>query len=112
LTYRFLHGTVYSGRKERFKIHDANHSELRQKALISLLAQFRSAVKRGCDYKLARVLEEDFLAGDTPRVRTSTITRLAKWCKTDGIYADGMNIARKISLLLFGQILDRDVLGV
>jgi hypothetical protein len=83
-----------------------------KRKLISLLAQFRSVVYRECDIRLAEVLEEDLLARDTPRLRASTITRLAKWCKTDGIYADGMVVAKKISLLVFGKILDRNALGV
>ena len=29
--------------------------------------------------------------------------QLAKWCKTDGIYSEGMQVARHISRLLFGD---------
>jgi hypothetical protein len=79
--------------------------------LASLLKEFRSAVKRGCDDRLAEMLEEDLLSRERPRIRTSTITRLAKWCKTDGIYADGMEVAKEISMLIFGQVLDRNRLG-
>jgi hypothetical protein len=41
-----------------------------------------------------------------------TYRQLARWCKTSGIYADGMEVARRISDLLFGTVLDRDAIGV
>jgi hypothetical protein len=47
-----------------------------------------------------------------PVLTTSTLKELAKWCKTDGQYAEGGDIARKISLLLFGRLVDRDALRV
>jgi hypothetical protein len=39
--------------------------------------------------------------------------QLAKWCKTDNpLYWDGMDVAQKISQVLFGTVLDRTQLGV
>ena len=39
--------------------------------------------------------------------------QLAKWCKTENpLYWDGMEVARKISQLLFGCVLDRPQLRV
>src|SRR5260370_20053336 len=81
-------------------------------ALICLIGQFRSAIKRTRDKRLAEVLEEDLLSSDSPLLRHSTIIRLAKWCKTGGIYADGMIVAKEINLLLFGTVLDRNLFGV
>jgi hypothetical protein len=80
--------------------------------LIGLIGQFRSVIKRERDKRLAEALEEDLLSSDSPQMRHSTCARLAKWCKTGGIYADGMLIAKQISLLLFGYVLDRDLFGV
>ena len=77
-----------------------------------LISRFRSAVKRGCDDQLACELDEDLLASDTPELRTITVRRLAEWCDTNGIYADGMEVAKDVSLLLFGQVLNRRRLGV
>jgi hypothetical protein len=56
--------------------------------LASLLGRFRAMVVRGCDDRLAEVLDEDLLSNERPRLRTGTIRRLAKWCKTDGIYPE------------------------
>jgi hypothetical protein len=87
-------------------------SDFDRQNLALLTARFRSVVKREVDSQLAAELEHDLLASVEPELRTGTIRRLAKWCQTDGIYADGMEVAKEISLLLFGQVLDRSRLGV
>jgi hypothetical protein len=79
--------------------------------LAVLLMGFRRVVVREQDKSLANRLEEELLGGDFPAIQTKTFLRLAKWCKTEGIYQDGMGVAREISLLLFGRILDREQLG-
>ena len=64
---------------------------------------------------MARNLRRDFVEGiPSPHQKHTvrTIQQLAKWCKTDGIYYEGMQVARKISRLLFGEVLDRGVRGV
>ena len=62
-----------------------------------LLVQFSSAVKRVRDKRLADDLREELLSCvKPPGLRPGTILRLAKWCKTDGIYADAMIIAKEI----------------
>lgn len=82
-------------------------------ALRRLLTQFSSAVKRRVDNRLVEDLLHDLLSDNRPpRLRRSTVLRLAKWCKTNGIYADAMISAREISRLLLGEVLDRDLLGV
>ena len=77
-----------------------------------LLGRFRAAIKRQRDHRLADDLRNDLLSTRTPKLRASTIRRLASWCKTSGIYADGMEVAKEVSLLLFGQVLDRTRLGI
>jgi len=57
-------------------------------------------------------LRAQLVAAKPPALNSSTLKELAKWCKTDGQYAEGGEIARKISLLLFGRVIDRDALGV
>lgn len=85
-----------------------NRDELRE-----LLNAFRGAVNREQDKGLANHLEEQILHRTPPAIDRITFYRLAKWCNTNGhIYWDGMEIARKISLLLFGAIVDRQQLGV
>ena len=82
-------------------------------ALRRLFTQFSSAIKRRIDIRLVDDLRYDLLSDNRPpRLRRSTVLRLAKWCKTDGIYADAMIAAREISRLLFGEVLNRDLLGV
>jgi hypothetical protein len=79
--------------------------------LSTLLGDFRAAVKRRRDTSLADRLEEELL-NRSPLIHLDTLRRLAKWCRTAGIYRSGMEIAREISLLIFGFILDRTQLGV
>jgi len=57
-------------------------------------------------------LKSELIDTNPPVLKPSTLKELARWCKTDGQYAEGGDIARKISLLLFGRVIDRDVLGV
>jgi len=81
--------------------------------LRTLLSRFHSAVCRNKDKSLAVRLEKELLSGQPPSIERETFHRLAKGCSTDGNpYQHGMEIARRISLLLFGQILDRRMLGV
>jgi len=75
--------------------------------LRKLIADFRSDVKRSVDDKLADELEDQLLNTDTPHLKAETKQRLARWCKTGGIYSDGMEVAWKISRLLFGKIIER-----
>jgi hypothetical protein len=78
-----------------------------------LLHEFRASARRAQDKSLATWLEEEVLNNDNPFVRRRTLLRLAKWCKTNGYpYQDGMLVARKISLLLFGRVLKREDFGV
>jgi len=84
-----------------------------REALRRLLERFLSLTKRRKDRRLYDDLSEDLLSdGHLPRPQRRTVLRLAKWCKTDGIYADAMIVAREISHLLFGEVLNRDLLGV
>ncbi len=81
--------------------------------LKSLLENFKAVVKRPQDKSLAIKLEEELLETVPPTMAYQTLGQLAKWCHTHGhIYWDGMEVARKISILLFGQVVDRKKLGV
>ncbi len=81
--------------------------------LRSLLADFRAVVTRYKDKSLADHLEKELIHSDFPWITNRTLRQLAKWCNTDGHpYQSGMDVARKISNLLFGTIVDRAVLGV
>ena len=91
------------------------HNNFNRGELLSLIGEFESVVKREQDRSLARHLRRDFIDGNpSPHNRDTvrTIEQLAKWCKTDGIYSEGMQVARQISRLLFGEVLDRQALGV
>ena len=76
------------------------------------LKEFESAVKREIDKRLAREIREQLLYSAVPWLSRKAFERLARWCKTDGIYADGMMVAREIRLVLFGRIIDRREVGV
>jgi hypothetical protein len=75
--------------------------------LRKLIDEFRALVKRDEDVKLADALEDELLNSNPPNLKQDTEKRLARWCKTSGIYSDGMEVAWKISRLLFGRIIDR-----
>jgi Endonuclease NucS C-terminal domain len=81
--------------------------------LEDLIRQFEAAAKRRIDNSLAIKLRKELLDGNPPAVSIATVKQLAKWCNTNNpLYCDGMEIARKISKLLFSQTLDRTRLGV
>ena len=87
---------------------DASYDRQRLEALIR---NFESVVRRRIDLSLAVNLRKDLLEREFPMIRRETILQLARWCKTNNpLYWDGMEIARKISVLLFGKILDRNEL--
>jgi hypothetical protein len=83
---------------ERFKVVVSRRGEGRRKA---------------DDRRLAFELEEQVLDRQPPALEERTFLRLAKWGHTNGsLYASGMQVAQKISQLLFGTVLDRERLGV
>jgi hypothetical protein len=86
----------------------ANELNFQPEELRALIAEFRAVVKRDVDDKLADGLEHELLDRSPPRLSRDTMKRLARWCKTGGIYSDGMEVAWKISRLLFGRVIDRD----
>lgn len=82
-----------------------------KRTLDRLLSHFEIEVKRENDRKLAIDLREQLLNTNPPAIKRATFKQLARWCKTDGIYGDGMQVAQRISELLFGRIIDRRSLG-
>ena len=77
-----------------------------------LVEQFSFAVKRSIDKSLAVHLTQELLDRDPPRIEHKTFLQIARWCNTQNpLYWDGMEVARKISILLFGKMLDRNELG-
>jgi len=42
-----------------------------------------------------------------PQITEWTFWQLACWCQTDGAYGQGMEYAQKISMAVFGQIIQR-----
>ena len=77
------------------------------------LKTFESAVRREQDRSLSQRLRHELLENNPPYISPGAMKQLAKWCNTNSaIYWDGMDIARKISQLLFGCVLDRSKLGV
>ncbi len=85
-------------------------SNFDKRTLGRLLNHFEGEVKRETDRKLAQELRKQVLESDPPALTKATFERLARWCKTDGIYGDAMQVAQRISELLFGRIIDRNVL--
>jgi len=85
---------------------------INKKELESLISDFESAAKRRIDVSLAVNLRKEALESDLPSLSRATVLQLARWCKTNNpVYWDGMEVAKKISTLLFGRVLDRETLG-
>jgi hypothetical protein len=82
-----------------------------RRTLDRLLNHFEGEVKRDADRKLALELRSQLLTSNPPALKRATFYQLAKWCKTDGIYGDGMQVTQCISELLFGRVVDRTSLG-
>lgn len=98
-----------SGRSEGPYVLNANFD---REELRNNIDAFESSVKRQRDLSLARRLRVELLDSEMPNVSQTLMRQLSKWCKTDGIYSEGMDVARRISRLLFGTIIDRSQLGV
>jgi len=80
--------------------------------LAGLIEEFEAAAKRRIDKSLATNLRREVLDSEGLQPSRSTILQLARWCNTNNqLYCDGMAVAKKISVVLFGQVLDRERLG-
>jgi hypothetical protein len=84
-----------------------------EETLELLIADFESSVKRDIDRSLSQKLRQELLGSNAPYLKRSTLLQLSKWCNTNSpLYWDGMEVARKISQLLFGRVVDRHELNV
>ena len=80
--------------------------------LEKLVVAFEGAVKRRIDLSLANHLRGEVLNSRDPAITKDTLLQLGRLCgTTNPLYTDGMEIAKKISVLLFGDVLDRQQLG-
>lgn len=87
--------------------HDYDRVKLEQ-----LIAEFEAAAKRRIDRSLANHLRAELLNRSVPKITKETALQLARWCDTTNpVYWDGMEVAKKISILLFDKVLDRHELG-
>jgi hypothetical protein len=83
-----------------------------QQKVANLINEFEGAVKRRIDRSLAFKLRKQLLDASPPSLDHGTILQLARWCKTENpLYWDGMAVAQKISMAVFGEVLDREQLG-
>jgi hypothetical protein len=81
--------------------------------LESLIVDFEAAAKREIDRSLSQKLRQELLESESPSLKYPTLLQLAKWCNTKNpVYWDGMDVARKMSQLLFGCVVDRHTLNV
>src|SRR5438874_1999737 len=87
------------------KFHDSELSEL--------LREFRAAVRRTFpnDAGLADEIEGQLINDHRMELTEDTQKKLARWCRTAGNpYQDAMPVAQRISQLLYGETIDREVL--
>jgi len=96
----------------KLRQHGITHALRRdfdRQQLASLIGQFSSVIRRQRDNSLAIKLRRDFLESESNSLSRDTVYQLAKWCKTTNpLYFDGMEVARRISTLRFGVVVDRD----
>jgi len=89
------------------------NAEFDKNRLDELLRTFNTVVRRQIDRNIADKLRRELLDSTPPSITEGTMGQLAKWCKTNNpLYWDGMEVAQKISQLLFGTVLDRSQLGL
>lgn len=88
------------------------HAIRDKQEIAALIDEFEGTVRRRIDLSLAVKLRKQLVDAQVPSLNRTTIQQLARWCKTPKpLYADGMAVAQKISMALFGVLLDRDRLG-
>jgi hypothetical protein len=81
--------------------------------LSELLQQFRTAVRRTFpnDAGLADEIEQQLIKNGKAELTADTQKKLARWCRTEGSpYQDAMPVAQQISRMLYGEVIDREVL--
>jgi hypothetical protein len=81
--------------------------------LSELLTQFRGSVFRAFpnDAGLADEIEDQLVKRGKPELTEKTQKKLARWCRTNGtLYQQAMPVAQRISRLLYGEVIDRQVL--
>ena len=81
--------------------------------LSELLQQFRTAVRRTSpnDAGLADEIEQQLIRNGKAELTAHTQKKLARWCRTDGPpYQGAMPVAQQISRMLYGEVIDREVL--
>jgi hypothetical protein len=61
---------------------------------------------------LAKHLRTDLLESNPPALQLGTLRELSKWCHTDYQDTKGGDTALRITLLLFGKVIDRRVFGI
>jgi hypothetical protein len=76
------------------------------------IANKNSAVRRQIDRSIADKLRRELLDSAPPFISAATMGQLARCNTNNPLYWDGMDIARKISQLLFGCVLDRTKLRI
>jgi len=70
-----------------------------------LLTEFIKTNKKA--KSIARKIEMEILIRKNNQLKPDTLIQFSKWCSTNPPYTGGQKVARKISKLLFGKIIDR-----
>jgi hypothetical protein len=81
--------------------------------LSELLRQFRDSVWRTFpnDAGLADEIEDQLVKRGKQDLTEKTQKKLARWCRTNGsLYQQAMPVAQEISRILYGEVIDREVL--
>jgi hypothetical protein len=73
----------------------------------SLCVALGEAFHRDDVRKFSQRLIHELCDEGSPDMTSRTFWQLAKWCKTAGAYAAGMEHAQNISMAVFGRIIER-----
>lgn len=73
----------------------------------SLCIALGDSFQRDAVREFSQRLIRDLCDSTSPAMTSRTFWQLAKWCKTGSAYEQGMEYAQRISMEVFGRILQR-----
>lgn len=86
------------------RMENYNREELQR-----LISEFVSRARRPGDDRLAIDLKRELLDRDGRSLPSDTFKRLGRWCHSaTPVFREGAVVARQISMLLFGRVIDRE----
>jgi hypothetical protein len=73
----------------------------------SLCIALGDSFQRDAIREFSQRLMHELCDSNSPTMTPRTFRQLARWCKTGSAYEEGMDYAQKISIAVFGRIIER-----